>query len=240
MKSVCTPCAERSAGFTLVELLLVIALIGVLASFLVPTLTRARSLASLTGLTSRLGSHAKVLIAYTQDHRDFMPAFTDPKATYSLVYVDETPIKLGYFDTYWSWHIALAERTFHTTHHDPAFYETRPEFSPVTSIWYSSSFAAEPAFWRDTTRTGPNQWRATKLSEVQFPSQKAVLFANEAWRQSRGKIAPLGFMDASAEGVPEASLKGGYPSGTGDWPGSGLAGPVPGMVTIDGVHGRDR
>lgn len=126
--------------------------------------------------------------------------------------------------------------------HRPAdlVYETRPELSPVTSIWYSSSFAADPAFWRDTTRTGPNQWRATKLSEVQFPSQKAVLFANEAWRQSRRKIAPLGFMDASAEGVPEASLKGGYPSGTGDWPGSGLAGPVPGMVTIDGVHGRDR
>ncbi|MCC6426441.1 MAG: type II secretion system protein [Phycisphaerales bacterium] len=228
-------------GFTLLETLLVIALIGILVTLMLPMATRTKELASMAALTARLGSHAKVISSYAQDYRDYMPAFTDPKATYTVLYVEDEPVRLVYFDTYWSWHLVLAGLVYDSTHRDGMFYDQAASgLAPVTDILYSSSFGASPAFWRDTTRTGPDQWRAMRLGEVQFPSQKAVYLASGTWRESRYSLAPLAFCDGSAEALTMDEVAWGYPNGTGNWPGSGLTASIPGMVTIDGVLGRDR
>ncbi|MCG3122841.1 MAG: hypothetical protein GIKADHBN_01244 [Phycisphaerales bacterium] len=230
---------ELSRGVTIIELVLVIALVGVLMSLAVPTITRTRHRAARLATLATIGSHAKVISAYASDHRDYFPAFTDPAATYTVLYVDDNPIKLVYFDTYWSWHLALAKDTYGANWGNGMFQEDGSGSAIVNSIWYSSSVGADPAFWNDTTRTGPTQWRATRFHEVRYTSQKAVFFASKAWSNER-RAAPLSFCDGSAEDVPAGRLVPGYPNGTGDWPGSGLAWPFPGMMTFDGVRGRDR
>ncbi len=230
-------------GFTLVELLLVITIICMIAALLSPVLNRARNAAGQTKVLATLGSHGKVLLSYTSDHKDFLPAFTDPKATFTVLYVDDRPVTLRYFDSYWSWHLALAERTFGLPWRSESFYESQETASLGTSIWYSCSFGADPSFWNYDGRTGPTQWRATRLAETLFHSQKSLLFASQRWTSQAAessKSAPLSFCDGSAENVPSSKLVQGYLNGTGTWTGSTLTYPFPGMVTVDGVRGRDR
>ena len=60
-------------GFTLVELLVVVAIVGVLASLLLPGLARARGVAQRTACLNRLRQWAIAFHSYTQDHDDWMP-----------------------------------------------------------------------------------------------------------------------------------------------------------------------
>jgi prepilin-type N-terminal cleavage/methylation domain-containing protein len=232
-------------AFTLLETILVIAIVGILVSMSVPLLGSFKRDAAAIKALSELGSNSKLLLNYTTEHRDFMPAFTDPKATFTVIYVDDNPVKLVYFDTYDRWHYVLADRSFNMQRSSPAFSEYYHAGSGWSSYWYSLAFQADPAFWKYETRIGPEQWRATRLSEVVFPSQKAVLFGSRFWN-GFGKVkgdkseALLAFCDASAAVIPERNLVVGYLNGTGTWPGSTLVTWYPGMVTIDGVRGRDR
>lgn len=68
------PC--RSRGFTLVEMLVVIAIIGVLAAILVPTLYRVVIKARQTRIAMELSELHKAVEAYKQKYGDYPPDFT--------------------------------------------------------------------------------------------------------------------------------------------------------------------
>lgn len=65
---------RRHVGFTLIEVLVVVAIIALLVGILVPSLTRARTQTRVTVCTSNLHQIGLAMIAYLQDSRDRMPA----------------------------------------------------------------------------------------------------------------------------------------------------------------------
>lgn len=64
---------KKSTGFTLVELMIVIAIIAILASILVPNLVRAKSRSQLTGCQSNLRNLGNALEMYNVDYTGRYP-----------------------------------------------------------------------------------------------------------------------------------------------------------------------
>ena len=69
---------RRHHGFTLVELLIVIAIIGVLVGLLMPAVSNARESARKTACASNLRQLGAALMAYGADNDRKIPYFTDP------------------------------------------------------------------------------------------------------------------------------------------------------------------
>src|SRR5262249_49244307 len=67
------PVTRARSGFTLVELLVVVAVIGVLAALLLPTLAQARESARRTACASNLRQIGMALRVYVDDHDGLYP-----------------------------------------------------------------------------------------------------------------------------------------------------------------------
>ena len=83
----CPPRHERSvparqAGFTLVELLVVIGIIAVLIGILLPTLARAREQAKRAACLSNLRTLGQAMIMYANASRDRLPNSNPPNTAY--------------------------------------------------------------------------------------------------------------------------------------------------------------
>ncbi len=77
--------AERWAAFTLIEMLVVIAIIGILAALLLPALTAAREKARRTSCLNNLNQFSKALESYCSDFGGYFPCYPgwgiDPSST---------------------------------------------------------------------------------------------------------------------------------------------------------------
>lgn len=249
-------------AFTLLETVLSVMLVAVLIALLAPSLGRVRSAASDTVSLSRLRSHAATFAMYTADAMDAWPYFTDPSATYSVVRNPDrgAAYEISYFNAHRYWNVALASAYFDGEHvsevftspHDPGFYATRGPYV-FTTYFYGCAFIARPAFWNESTRTGPRQWRPTRSHEVTFPSSKALLFSAFPWysRFSRGaddRLEPTGATpaalvattDGRAGAFAMSQLGPQYPGADGPFHGAvHFHAFDPTLHTIDGVNGRD-
>lgn len=67
------PNSRKPSGFTLIELMIVIAIIAILAAILVPNLVRARSRSQLTGCTTNLKNLGTALEMYNVDYKGRYP-----------------------------------------------------------------------------------------------------------------------------------------------------------------------
>src|SRR5260370_13551679 len=70
--------APQKRGFTLVELLVVIAMIAILASLLLPSLSRAREAARRTACVNNLRQVNLAIHLYADDCLDSLPVLPDP------------------------------------------------------------------------------------------------------------------------------------------------------------------
>lgn len=231
---------RHTDGFTLIEMVLVVAIVGLLGTLLLPALAGARQRARELQVQATIAGHAKVFAVYQTDNRDAFPALVPPGAASSTYFINSEPYTIaGYFGQVYVWQFGLAEQYFDSRVIGPLF--QRPGRDPwlVTDYRYSASFMADPAFWNYASRIGPSQWRGQRGHAVRFPSSKALLvddrIMNEFYEGGSGAIA---LVDASARHVGIGDLTAPFPPGEGDWPGTWSSG-RPGVHTVDGVFGRD-
>ncbi len=233
-------------AFTIIELLVVVAVIGVLLAVSAPALRYVSQSAVDAANLARLRQHTQVFQMYSHDYDQQYPLIMKIGQPWDFVRLGRYLVKTDYFSSYYSWAFALAAGYYEDDPYSEVFQPVESVFSAhrrvelVTPFWYSSSFLADPKFWNYSTRTGPDQWRSTRQTEVRFTSKKILFYTGDQFaRYSDVSLTPA-FTDGSASVVRARDLRESYRMGTGPWPGRGhLNGGIPGMHTIDGVHGRD-
>lgn len=235
--------SHRTSGFTLIEMVMVIALVGILTALLLPTLGIAKERAYHIDSVSDLRSHMQVLAAYSVDYDDVWPFLTDPDATYTVFrHPRAVPSELLFFQVTQVWHWPLLG-TYLPEDGADMFVSAgdRPRDGGIASSYtYSSTMYSRPDFWNARTRTGPAQWRPVRVSETLFPSAKGAMYDVSEWNGpvNQRKLS-IGLCDGSAAGKPWESITKGYPTGEGDWWGSFNKFGIRVMHTIDGARGRD-
>lgn len=244
-------------GFTLVKILVALTVIAVLLflSFSALRSIHARSMHARS--LQNLRSHAQAISAYTNDHRSFFPHFTRVGAFNSDVSGGGISVSgLSYFDVHKSWHIALADGYYQGDARSevfapPGFIREDGHRWPFETRYHvPCAFIADPAYWNERTRLGPEQYRGTKMSDVAFSAAKTIVV--QAWYSSRETGAagwegyrPItaAFCDGSARRVEWERRLSGYQNGDGyEFANSGAvhySDSPPLLHAQDGVRGRD-
>ena len=65
--------ASKYRGFSLIELLIIVSIIGILAAIVIPTFSNANETAKAGALSSQINTVKKALILYKTDHNDTYP-----------------------------------------------------------------------------------------------------------------------------------------------------------------------
>ena len=174
--------AQRARAFSVIELVLVIVIIMSLFALALPMLGSTREEAKRLETISKLRQHAGVIAMYAGDHRDLLPAYTDPDATQTVLRVGGRVFLLrGYFDGKSLWHAALADMyydgLFGSEVFGPRGYYQGTIYSP---FWITLTSRARDAFWDPETRGGREQFKAMGISDVRFPSAKGLFWDRTA------------------------------------------------------------
>ncbi len=243
---------SQPQGFTLIETIMVIALVGILVSLLLPALGGARRQAQRIDAIADLRSHMQVMTLYSIDYDDMWPYLTDPEVTYTIFrHPSGRAGPLLYFMVTNMWHWPLLGSYYPESGLDMFVaagdlgYGNGPPSGVFSSYTYSATMYSRPEFWQLKTRTGPKQWRPVRVSDVRFPSNKGGLSfdEHELDRDADGAFVriwhPIGFCDGSASNVKWNDITRPYPKGDGHWWGSFDGFGIRVRHTIGGVYGRD-
>ena len=233
-------------GFTLVELILVVALVGLLMGLLMPVVGNVKKQSHVMLHLSNLRQHTAIFETYTTDWHSYFPYYADPKDDIHVVRCTDISVAFReYFAVVVAWNIALSDYYYNGRYEGKDFQSPYDNWPHPLGIWcnytYSTNFISRPEFWNRKTRTGPRQWQPVRDSEVIYPSQKGILIDNYSYWL--GGVFPrrttVGFVDGSARYLSQQELHAGYYNGEGNWPGSLRDSPTPVLHTYDGVRGRD-
>ncbi|MDQ7013123.1 MAG: type II secretion system protein [Planctomycetota bacterium] len=238
-------------GFTILETIVVIAIVGLLVSLLMPTLGQARQSAERLRSRASLGQHARVVSMYLGDWDDEYPIYADHRAMVHIIRSEHQVLTYRrYFDVVTGWNVALADLYYDGRSRGDDFQRpgTIAQFGPITPYKYSSAFLAQPEFWNPSTRTGPDQWSGVRDAQVRWPSAKVVFLDSLMWDQTARPADPnyaserntdISLIDGSARRVRRSEFTWPYVGGEGSWRGSSTDWGRPGLHTLDGVAGHD-
>lgn len=245
---------HRARAFTLIELILCVALVAILITLLSPSVSGMRRYARQQVSLSNIRSHTQIMIAYVGDYKDTWPYLTSPDATWSIVrsLSSRAARRVKYFGLYNVWHYGLADgyyngNTKHVSFQQPYWTgEIAAADYRQTTYWYPCAFVAHSDFWNPSSRVLPErpQLQRTLLTDVSWPASKSLVvgLATAAGSTMFGD-RELGFVDGHAELIPSSAVRRGYVDNEGRdsvyTDHGGLSMP-PGLHTIDGVRGRDK
>jgi prepilin-type N-terminal cleavage/methylation domain-containing protein/prepilin-type processing-associated H-X9-DG protein len=189
------PHGSRRGAFTLVELLVVLAIMSVLTGILLPALARARAQALRQTCTSNLRQLGMALALYTQDYDERLPSFRAEPA--SAAHADQLD--------YWHDHFCAGLNLFPGercwadlaapyTRSDRVFFcpaDGRPRERPVTSYEFKPGLAQAPALAAierpASVATLYEQWsyHLERQSEYSGSAAGNILFVDGhvAWRR---------------------------------------------------------
>lgn len=237
--------APARPGFTLVELLVVIAVSAALIGVSMTGLSRAKSQAKVNQSLARFASAQRGLAAYSADFKDAHPIVMSP-TTRRLEFKERGfDVRVRYFEQFTYWHYFLAGSYLNLPWDSPSLQATGNLGGIATSIWYSHTFISSPELWSEYVPPAGATRRATRASEVQYPSSKIsfVLAPGMGLFPTASEAAPTMLIYAACDGSaavapaqgliagmlpPEDAIGDGAPSLR--WPGMG---------TVGGLHGRD-
>lgn len=250
---------ENRSGFTIVEVLAVVAIIAVLLAILVPVLARSRDSAQHTARLSWGRQLGQATAMYTSDFDGFYPYLGVPRSSdgpvsYEGVHLSQKPFYNRYF---WINPIAdgyLADASSPlpwTISGGPprGIFSHVPEGVLISGWSLSATTCATVEFWRTETVPQEGMLRGMGVHQVVFPAQKVILMRGidpiaesvcVLSREGRGvdqdAADELVLADGSARTYIERELTGSVAEGR---PSQWGAIPMPMHATVDGVAGRD-
>lgn len=236
--------AVGSRGFTLIELMVVIAITGVLIGLSVNVLAKARERGRDVQTLARFASAQKGVMSYTSDYHDVFPCLVSPVERERRFEVDGGTVRVLYFEQYQTWPLGLAESYLGVPWSSPVLQPSGSVGGTTTAIWYSHNFLTSPEYWNRDQREGVSQWRATRTSDVLFPSGKACFVLGFTWELDRNPdIYHRRLISSACDGSSRwRKFEEFYLSIT---PGADAVAKGsldtwwPGMTTLNGLRGRD-
>lgn len=166
-----------SKGFSLIEVLVTIGIIGVLLAILIPVLAGGRSTAQRTASLANLRSIGQLVHAYTEQYTE-----TYPWATGGINGCDIKMQFLPVWQMHLLWPVAMHEVI-------PPRELARMTLSPgarrdgaqrdcgqPTSYHYSQSFLARPETWSGRSAADESLLRGVTIGMVIHPSSKALMW----------------------------------------------------------------
>ena len=234
-------------GFTLVELILVIAIVGILIAQLLPVLANVRAGSRDTVSLSNMRQHLGVFSMYASDWDDHSlhPVYAD--ATASVIRGAGEVFTVEYFWITEFWPVAMVDAYYDGDIFSRSFRHPDDEGS-YSTYRLTSSFLADPSYWVSTRARNTRLWEAVRVTETSFPASKAWLVE---WHPDKpipirqGTAGQdlvgvgLGCVDGHAGRYDSGEMVDPAAWGDGEVPQARISIGVYGMHTLDGAHGRD-
>ncbi len=208
----------KSRGFSLVELLVAIGVLGLLLGVLLPALAKARSSAGAAKSLANLHNLGITLHVYGERNRGQAPFFQPGEDCLfgappeqigrdSSKCVRVSPV----WSIEWLWPMLMHDVAPWPEHFESWLspgHRRKPPYWPVpvgigvriVSYDYSRSFVAAPRVWSDEGQVDDSDVRPVSWSAVQHPSRKVVMYdAERNYLRTRGsELRPLLFVDGAA------------------------------------------
>lgn len=203
-------------GFSLVELLIVIGVIGALISISVPALLTARASAARTTSLARVRENALTISMYAEQNRGAFP-FMEADTAYQA-YPEEgmgititDPVAARWRTAYWWWSV-IADFADPIEQHESYYSPGADSLSGPSHYHFSNSFVAQPELWTeqfdpDDDQAVSRSLSAARQSDVVHPSRKAMMwdaamaYISPSQRPDGGRAAlrrPVAFADQHA------------------------------------------
>lgn len=187
-------------GFTLLELLIVVAIIGILLSLFLPSLSSARYMARIAVCASSVKQNGTAMVAYTVSNDGHVPTrgiWTSPQyhRYFYVSNINDYSVlgkvwQEGFLTNPESFFCAEANIVRAGTYKSYDFYVKDGEFQPVSVVNSKGTGAARSNYIFYPYQTSSSNWDKLLLSRM---DSEAMFFADDLWTISHNRAGQEGW-----------------------------------------------